>query len=139
MKTAGGLVALRRSNRRSPRLTTPPSPFSAPRTSFNTSITPRRTTYTSLSLPTVKALRKHTGSTVNDVVLALCAGALRRYLDANGESPDGPLVAMVPVSVRSDDEKGALGNRVATTFTSSPPTSTTQSSGCGSSTRAWST
>ena len=119
MKTAGGLLALRRSNRRSPRLTTPPSPFSAPRTSFNTSITPRRNyAYTSLSLSTVKAVKQKTGSTVNDVVLALCAGALRRYLDTNGETPDAPLVAMVPVSVRSDDEKDALGNRVATTFTS---------------------
>ena len=56
----------------------PPSPFSAPRTSFNTAITPRRSfAYTSVSLPTVKAVKNATGATVNDVVLALCAGALR--------------------------------------------------------------
>ena len=62
-----------------------------------------------VSLPTVKAVKNATGATVNDVVLALCAGALRRYLDDHGEQPDGPLVAMVPVSVRSDDEKDAHG------------------------------
>ena len=43
-----------------------------------------------MSLPTVKAVKNATGSTVNDVVLALCAGALRRYLDAHGEHPDAP-------------------------------------------------
>jgi diacylglycerol O-acyltransferase / wax synthase len=66
----------------------------------------------------VKAIRKKTGATVNDVVLALCAGALRRYLDKQGEEPEGPLVAMVPVSVRSEDAKDALGNRVTSVFAS---------------------
>lgn len=118
-KTAGAAMALRRRNREEPNLTPPPSPFSAPRTSFNTAITPRRSfAFTSLSLPTVKAVKAAAGATVNDVVLALCAGALRSYLDAEGEQPDGPLVAMVPVSVRSEDEKDALGNRVTSMFAS---------------------
>ena len=117
--TAGGALAVRRRNRERPNLDPPPSPFQAPRTSFNTAITPRRSfAYTSVSLPLVKAVKNATGSTVNDVVLALCAGALRSYLDEQGEQPDGPLVAMVPVSVRSDEEKDALGNRVSSTFTS---------------------
>jgi diacylglycerol O-acyltransferase / wax synthase len=117
--TAGGALAVRRRNRSQPNLDPPPSPFSAPHTSFNTAITPRRSfAYTSVSLPEVKAVKNATGSTVNDVVLALCAGALRSYLDAHDEHPDGPLVAMVPVSVRSDDEKDALGNRVSSTFAS---------------------
>jgi WS/DGAT/MGAT family acyltransferase len=118
-KTAGAAMALRRRNREEPNLVPPPSPFSAPRTSFNTAITPRRSfAYTTVSLPAVKAVKAATGATVNDVVLALCAGALRRYLDKQGEHPEGPLVAMVPVSVRSDDEKDALGNRVSSMFAS---------------------
>ena len=118
LRTAGAVRAVRRRNRESPRLA-PPSPFSAPHTSFNEPITARRSyAYTSLSLPAVKAIRKETGATVNDVVLALCAGALRRYLEKQDEHPDGPLVAMVPVSVRGESEKDALGNRVTSTFTS---------------------
>ena len=117
-RTAGAMLALRRRNRSSPHLA-PPSPFSAPHTPFNVPITGRRSyATTSLSLPAVKAVRKQTGATVNDVVLALCAGALRRYLDAHGGVPEHPLVAMVPVSVRSDDERDTQGNRVTTTFTS---------------------
>jgi WS/DGAT/MGAT family acyltransferase len=46
-------------------------------------------------------------------VLALCAGALRRYLEQHSEEVDAPLVAMVPMSVRSEEEKGTGGNRVA--------------------------
>ena len=118
-KTAGGALAVRRRNRKQPNLQPPPSPFSAPRTSFNTAITPRRSfAYTSVSLPTVKAVKNATGATVNDVVLALCAGALRSYLEEHDEQPDGPLVAMVPVSVRGDEEKDALGNRVTSVFAS---------------------
>ena len=59
--------------------------------------------------PTSRRSRTRSACTVNDVVLALCAGALRRYFDDRGEHPDGPLVAMVPVSVRTEDEKGAHG------------------------------
>ncbi len=118
IRTAGAAFALRRRNRESPRLA-PPSPFSAPHTELNVPITGRRTFgCTSLSLPAVKAVKKAAGCTVNDVVLALCAGALRHHLDHHGGIPDSPLVAMVPVSVRSEDERDALGNRVTTTFTS---------------------
>ena len=118
VRSAGALWTVRQRNRGSPRLA-PPSPFSAPRTPFNVSITPRRSyAFRSLSLPAVKAIRQHTGATVNDVVLSLCGGALRRYLDELGELPDHPLVAMVPVSVRSESEKDALGNRVTSVFAS---------------------
>jgi WS/DGAT/MGAT family acyltransferase len=55
---------------------------------------------------------------VNDVVLALCAGALRWWLDRHDEHPDAPLLAMVPVSVRSTDEQGTHGNKVSTAFAS---------------------
>ncbi len=92
----------------------PPAPFTAPRTSFNTALTPRRSyAFTSLDLRTVKAVKTAAGCTVNDVVLALCSGALRIYLDERGEVLDSSLVAMVPVSVRTEDERDALGNKVS--------------------------
>jgi WS/DGAT/MGAT family acyltransferase len=55
---------------------------------------------------------------VNDVVLAVCAGALRRYLLDHSELPEEALVAMVPMSVRTDDEVGSHGNRVSAMLTS---------------------
>ena len=54
--------------------------------------------------------------TLNDVVLAICAGALRRYLDEKGALPREPLVAMVPVSTRGEDERGKMGNKVSAMF-----------------------
>jgi diacylglycerol O-acyltransferase len=91
-----------------------PLPFTAPRTSFNATLTPHRSfAMTSLSLTEVKAIKNTFGVTVNDVVLALCAGALRRYLSSRGEDLDGPLVAMVPISVRSEDLRDSMGNRVS--------------------------
>lgn len=97
-----------------PGTTPPPSMFSAPRTSINTAITGHRSyALTTLSLPEVKNVKNTFGVTVNDVVLAMCGGALRRYFDQRGEVLDGALVAMVPVSVRTEDQQGALGNRVS--------------------------
>jgi WS/DGAT/MGAT family acyltransferase len=49
---------------------------------------------------------------VNDVVVALCAGAVRRWLEEHGELPDQPLVAQMPVSVRTEEQRGTYGNRV---------------------------
>jgi WS/DGAT/MGAT family acyltransferase len=68
---------------------------------------------TSVSLSDVKAVKNAFGVSVNDVVLALCAGSLRHYLDAQDEHPDAPLVAMVPVSVRTEEQQGTLGNQVS--------------------------
>jgi WS/DGAT/MGAT family acyltransferase len=109
---------LRRRNRQ-PNVQAPPAPFAAPSTSLNTMITPhRRYGMTSVSLDDIKIVKNALGGTVNDVVLALCAGALRRYLDERHERPDAPLVAMVPVSVRTDEEKGTMGNRVSSMLVS---------------------
>ncbi len=86
----------------------------APRTPFNGKITPhRRFAFGSLSLDEVKEIKKQRGVTVNDVVLALCAGALRRHLEESRELPREPLIAMVPVSVRTEEQKGAMGNQVS--------------------------
>jgi len=86
-----------------------------PRTRFNGRISAhRRFVFGSLSLEKVKAIKAAAGVTVNDVVLALCAGALRELLLEVGELPDEPLVAMVPVSVRTPEQQGTFGNRVST-------------------------
>src|SRR4051812_29897459 len=104
---------LRRRNRQ-PDVTPPPAPFQAPKTSLNTNISShRRFGTTSVSLDDVKGIKNALGGTVNDVVLSLCSGALRRFLEAKGERPTDPLIAMVPVSVRAEDEQGAMGNRVS--------------------------
>jgi WS/DGAT/MGAT family acyltransferase len=97
----------------------PPAPFSAPRTSLNRAITPRRSfAYTDVPLDDLKAVKNALGGTVNDVVLAMCSGALRRWFDARGEELERSLVAMVPISVRSEREQGALGNRVSSMLVS---------------------
>ena len=86
----------------------------APRTRLNGRISPhRRFGFATLPLDDVKALKRSLGVTVNDVVLAVCAGALRRRLLAANELPSDPLLAMVPVSVRGPEEQGTFGNRVS--------------------------
>jgi diacylglycerol O-acyltransferase len=122
-RTASGLAAVVR-RRRSGALS-PPLPFSTPRTSFNRALTPNRWfAMTSLPLEEVKAVRLAFDVTVNDVVLALCAGAVRRYLDERGELPDRPLLAGVPVSAGAppagpEGRPGRLsGNKVSNLFTS---------------------
>ena len=117
-QTAGLALTLRRRNRAEPNLEPPPGFFAAPRTSFNAALTSHRAyAFRSVSLSDVKAIKNAAGVTVNDVVLALCAGALRRYLDERGEVPESALVAMVPVSVRTDEQAGTGGNQVASMLT----------------------
>src|SRR5215218_9721913 len=87
----------------------------APPSPYNKSIGPhRRFTWVRVNLADVKAIKNELGGTVNDVVLATIAGALGKHLRRRGQNTDGlELKAMVPVSVRADVERGALGNRVA--------------------------
>ncbi len=95
-----------------------PAPFTAPRTSFNGTVTGhRRVAFTQLDLAAVKEVKNAFGTTVNDVVLALCSGALRRYLEHSGELPQTSLVAMVPVSVHEKSNRPGM-NRVSGMFTS---------------------
>jgi diacylglycerol O-acyltransferase len=89
-------------------------PGQAPATPFNRAITPhRRFAFRSVDLDTVKTVKKAFGVSVNDVVMAMCAGALRRWLVDHDALPGQPLVAMIPVSVRDPASQGALGNRVS--------------------------
>ncbi len=86
----------------------------APRTRLNGRISAdRRFAFASLPLEDIKMLKRSLGVTVNDVVLAICAGALRRRLLAGNELPPQPLLAMVPVSVRAPAERGTYGNQVS--------------------------
>jgi diacylglycerol O-acyltransferase len=90
-------------------------PFRAPKTMFNVPIGgARRAAAQSWSLARIRAVKSAAGVTVNDVVLAMCAGALRAYLIEQDALPDTPLVAMVPISLRSADEQDAGGNMVGT-------------------------
>lgn len=92
----------------------PPSPFTAPRTSLNVRIGPwRRVAWARVPLDDLQVVTTALGGTSNDVVLALCSGALRSYMADRGEAPDGDLIALVPLSVRSRHERAALGNRVS--------------------------
>ena len=91
-----------------------PLPSAAPATPFNTPITAQRSVALgSVPLSTVKAIKTALGATVNDVVLAACAGGLRTWLERHDSLPDGPLVVVVPVSLRTSDDPNRWTNRVS--------------------------
>jgi diacylglycerol O-acyltransferase / wax synthase len=87
----------------------------APETPLNVEIGPhRRVRWVQSSLDDFKEIKNSLGGTVNDVVLAVVTGALRRWLRLRGVRTEGlELRALVPVSIRTEDERGALGNRIA--------------------------
>jgi len=87
----------------------------APSSPYNKAIGPhRRFAWVRVNLADVKAIKNELSGTVNDVVLATVAGGIGKHLRRRGQNTDGlELKAMVPVSVRADVERGALGNRVA--------------------------
>jgi diacylglycerol O-acyltransferase / wax synthase len=85
----------------------------APKTRFNRRISAhRRFSFGSVSLDTVKAIKNELGITVNDVVVALCTSAVRDWLIERDELPEDPLLAMVPVSVRTEEDD-QFGNRIS--------------------------
>jgi diacylglycerol O-acyltransferase len=96
--------------------------ISAPPSPFNVEISPyRRFAWVQADLGALKRIKSATGGTVNDVVLAAVAGALGRFLRARGHATSGlELKAMVPISVRTADEHGDLGNRVSAMYAPLP-------------------
>jgi WS/DGAT/MGAT family acyltransferase len=94
----------------------------APPSIFNVPIGPhRRFTWVRSDLNQFKAIKNELGGTVNDVVLAVVTSALGRYMRLHGEETDAAeLRAMVPVSIRADVERGALGNRVTAMWATLP-------------------
>jgi diacylglycerol O-acyltransferase len=115
-RTVGAVRGLAERNRRlreEQGVDPPPAPFRAPRTSINGAISAhRRFAFLHAPLDDVQTVRSAFGGTVNDVVLACVAGALRRLLAERGETLDESLVAMVPMSTRTTADAGSLGNKV---------------------------
>ncbi len=96
----------------SDRVSVPITP--APPTPWNKSISPhRRFAMRAASLSNLKVLKTATGGTLNDVVMAICTGALRQYLIEHDALPEGALRAMVPVSIRTGTEEDPWTNRVS--------------------------
>jgi diacylglycerol O-acyltransferase / wax synthase len=90
----------------------PPAWSEVPPVSFNKLVGSRRSfACASLDLEELKAIKKHFDVTLNDVVLEVIGGALRRWLRTKGELPERPLVAMCPVSLRAEDDK-SLNNQI---------------------------
>jgi len=109
-KVLGGLADVARAG-----MTAPPSPYNVP-------IGPhRRFAWVEEDLDRLKAIKAALGGSINDVVLAAVTGALREHLISRGHSVDAlTLRAMVPVSVRADAQRGALGNQVTTMYAPLP-------------------
>ena len=86
----------------------------APHTRLNDPITAhRRFAFDDVELSRIKAIKNAAGVTVNDVVIALCAGAMRRWLETYHEVPERSLQAMVPISIRTEETEGSMGNEVS--------------------------
>jgi diacylglycerol O-acyltransferase len=120
LRAIPGAAALGRLANRAQRALTPgEAPFElqerlvAPKTSFSGRVSAhRRFAFGQLSLDDVKAVKNAYGVTVNDVIVTLCAGAVRRWLLEHDELPGEPLVAQIPVSVRTEEQIGTYGNRI---------------------------
>ncbi len=89
-------------------------PLTGPMTRFSRPMTPNRI-YVNVTLPLADLRRVHDllDCTINDVFVAICGGALRRYLSERGELPDEPLTAAMPVSIRHDDQMDSYGNHIS--------------------------
>ena len=115
LDTATGLRRRRRAQREVARGRPLPPLFERPpRTRFNHAVsTHRAVAYGSAPLADVKQIKNAFGVTLNDAVLAACALSVRRYLERHDDVPERPLVCMVPVSVKSQQEKAEFSNKVS--------------------------
>jgi diacylglycerol O-acyltransferase / wax synthase len=112
-RTARAALNLVRHNRRT-ETEPPPCPFAAPRSTYNAPVTgARHVSLAQIDLDDVRRIKDAAGVTINDVVLAVCAAALRGHLEDHGGVPEDPLVAAVPVSVRTDDDDAMTSNHLS--------------------------
>lgn len=117
----GALLNVGRDRAQERDVTSPLPSVRPPRTPFNDTITPhRKLAIGSASLPVVKTIKSAFGATVNDVVMAVCAGGLRTWLELHDALPEDPLVALVPVSIRTGEEADRWTNRVSMLSTNLP-------------------
>jgi WS/DGAT/MGAT family acyltransferase len=116
---ARAVPQLGRLQRQIRRRTITPPPTTIPRTRWSGPVTAHRVfDGIRLQLDDLRTVKETVpGATINDVVLTTVGGALRAYLIGKGELPDDPLIAMAPISVRSEAERGAAGNMVSGMFT----------------------
>ncbi len=97
-----------------------PLPLSGPRLSYNRALTSRRSVaLASIRIDDVKQVRHEVGASVNDVLVAVCAGVLRNYAISKNELPDRPLVAAIPISERTATD-GDAGNHLSFLFYALP-------------------
>ena len=95
----------------------PAKAFDSPPTRFNRAFTAHRTcAWASLELNDLKTVRAAFGCTVNDVLVSVCSGAIRAYLERHDELPHASLSASIPVSARQEHELGDYGNRLTNWF-----------------------
>jgi WS/DGAT/MGAT family acyltransferase len=93
------------------------SKYSVPNTIFNKSVSPKRTWGTAiLSFERINTLRKIMNVSINDVILAICAGGIRTYLEEKEKLPVQPLVANVPISIRKKDDNQSMNNQISNMF-----------------------
>ena len=86
----------------------------APRSLLNDPITPhRRWAFGDVSLEAVKRIKQGAGSTVNDVVISVSAGAVRSWLLEHDVVPERSLQALIPISIRTEEDRGEIGNKVS--------------------------
>jgi diacylglycerol O-acyltransferase len=115
---------------------TSPVPFSAPQSMFNVPITGSRYfVVRTLSLAEIEGLGKQANATVNDIILALCSGALRNYMMEKGVLPKKSLVASVPVSVRQVNQTGNQITYVMANLATNEPDTMTRLALIGESTK----
>lgn len=94
------------------------APFAAPKTAFNANVTAHRNiSFAEMDLDDIKTVKGHFGVKVNDVVMALVSGVLRRFLLDRDELPESSLVAMIPVSVHDKSDRPGR-NQVSGMFSS---------------------
>ena len=113
-KTAFALIKSQASKKLKGKKTFNKQSFSVPRSIFNNNVSPKRTWGTAiLSFDRINTLRKIMGVSINDLILAMCSGALRKYLLEIDKLPSQSLVANVPISIRVQGESKKMENKIS--------------------------
>lgn len=116
-ETAYSFLKVKMNNQLKVKRTSFKSSYSTPKTIFNECVSPKRTWGTAiLAFDRINTLRKIMAVSVNDLILAICSGAIRRYLEEREKLPVQPLVANVPISIRVKNEEQTMNNQISNMF-----------------------